>query len=75
MPPLPVVSGKETAKVLEKLGWGFARQKGSHMAYKKEGFRRPVIVPDHDELDRGTLKSILREANISIEQFIEVLNS
>lgn len=75
MPPLPVVSGKEAARVLEKLGWVFNRQRGSHMIFKKEGFRRPITIPNHTELDRGTLRSILRDANISVDQFIETLNN
>ena len=72
---LPVVSGREAAGALEKLGFELLpkRGKGSHMALWKAGVDRPVIVPDHKELDRGTLMSILRSAGVSKEEFVAAL--
>lgn len=72
---LPVVSGRETAAALQRLGFELMpnRGKGSHLALWREGLGRPVIMPDHKELDRGTLMSILRSAGVSREAFVEAL--
>lgn len=74
---LPVVSGKDTAKALGRLGYELQRKrgKGSHMALWSEAKRRLIIVPDHKELDRGTLRAILRQAEITVDQFVEALNA
>lgn len=67
MPPLPVVSGYEARKAFERDGWIFDRQKGSHMILVKEGCF-PLSVPDHRELDRGLLRSLIKKAGISVEE-------
>ena len=72
MPALPVISGKLCISVLERLGYEIVRTRGSHARLARQG-RAPVTVPLHDELDRGTLRSILRTAAISIEEFVQVL--
>jgi predicted RNA binding protein YcfA (HicA-like mRNA interferase family) len=72
MPPLPVVSGAQCVAALEKLGYAQARQRGSHVRLTCAG-RNPVTVPLHDELDRGTLRSILRTVQISVEEFLRLL--
>ena len=66
MPALPVVSGQQCIAVLERIGYEIVRKKGSHRRLTCAG-RSPVTVPVHDELDRGTLRSILRTAEISVE--------
>jgi predicted RNA binding protein YcfA (HicA-like mRNA interferase family) len=53
---------------LAKIGYARVRQKGSHVRLACPG-RSPVTVPLHDELDRGTLRSILRTVNLSEEEF------
>jgi len=58
---------------LVKLGYRQARQKGSHVRLVCAG-RQPVTVPLHDELDRGTLRSIIRTAEISVEEFVQLLS-
>lgn len=69
---LPVVSGQQTIKALTRLGFERVSQRGSHVKLRSfEG--RTAIVPMHDELARGTLRSILRQADISIEVFRENL--
>ena len=73
MTKLPVVSGRDTVKALERAGWYFARQSASHMIMAKTGFHATISVPDHRELDRGTLKGILRLANLSVEEFMLLL--
>ena len=71
MPRLPVVSGRDAIKALSKLGFVPVRQKGSHLVMRGNG--RTFAVPLHPELDRGTLRAILREANVSVDAFVEAL--
>lgn len=73
MPPLPVVSGMETRKALERAGWLFVRQKGSHMSLFNPDTNRQVTVPNHKDIDKGTLKSILKQANLSVDEFLIIL--
>ena len=54
-----VMSGKEVARILEKNGWKFMRQKGSHMMFAKKGFT--CVVPEHKEIKIGTLNSIKKK--------------
>jgi len=72
MTELPVVSGDQCISALERIGYGVARTKGSHVRMRCTG-RQPVTVPRHHELDRGTLRAILRTADISVEEFINLL--
>lgn len=74
MTRLPVVSGEDTVKALERFGWLVARRaKGSHIVLVKAGSIYSLSVPDHKELARGTLRKILRLANLSVEDFTRVL--
>ena len=71
---LPVVSGRQVIRALTKAGFQIVGRKGSHVRLKKkEGKTLIVVVPDHKELARGTLASILRQANLSREEFLELL--
>jgi len=72
MPKLPRISGKEVIRALEKLGFRIVRQRGSHVVMRKTEVG--CVVPQHKELAVGTLKGILKQANVSIEEFIKVLN-
>jgi predicted RNA binding protein YcfA (HicA-like mRNA interferase family) len=72
LPPLPVISGLTCIRALAKLGYAEARRKGSHVRLTCPG-RSPVTVPLHDQLDRGTLRSIIRTADVSVEEFIALL--
>lgn len=72
MPKLPVIRPKEALRVLAKLGFVVVRQKGSHVQLKKANLL--VTVPVHSrDLNPETLKSILRQAKLSIEEFAELL--
>jgi predicted RNA binding protein YcfA (HicA-like mRNA interferase family) len=73
MPALPVISGREVRRTLEKLGWQFARQRGSHMILVKSGLPASLSVPDHREVARGTLRSLIRSAGLTVEEFISAL--
>ncbi len=71
MPKLPVVSGKKMIQVLEKLGYDVKRRRGSHVMLLKAG--KLIVVPYHKELRPGTLRNILREADLTVEELIELL--
>jgi predicted RNA binding protein YcfA (HicA-like mRNA interferase family) len=73
MPKLPVVSGAETVRVFEQLGWEVARRKGSHIAMVKEGTTVTLSIPDHKVVAKGTLRSLIASAGITVAQFVETL--
>jgi predicted RNA binding protein YcfA (HicA-like mRNA interferase family) len=72
---LPVVSGREILRVLRKIGFAIVGRKGSHVRLKRRRGEEVliVIVPMHRELARGTLKSILRQANLTREDLLRLL--
>jgi predicted RNA binding protein YcfA (HicA-like mRNA interferase family) len=74
-PKLPVLSGEEVIRALRKFGYAVVRQKGSHVRLRNEGdpARLPVTVPLHKELAKGTLKNILSDSGISVEELISSL--
>jgi len=69
VPRLPVLSGKEVGRVFEQLGYVYQHHRGSHMIYRKPGAQR-LAIPDHRELDRGLLKGLIRDAGLSVEEFL-----
>ena len=73
MPPLPIVSGRQAVSAFERFGWQLARKRGSHMILTRDGSMVTLSIPDHRELDRGTLRSLIRSAGITVEDFIEAL--
>ncbi len=73
MSKLPRVSGRECVKALEKVGFYFKRQEGSHIILRRDNPFAQVVVPDHKELDRGTLRAIIRQAGLSIDEFVKLL--
>ena len=74
MGPLPVVSGRDVVKALGKLGYEFDRQRGSHMILRhRDPPHRRAVVPDHKEVAKGTLRSIIREAGLTVEEFRALL--
>jgi predicted RNA binding protein YcfA (HicA-like mRNA interferase family) len=72
VPELPIVSGDECVAALSRVGYRVARSRGSHLRLRCPG-RRPVTVPRHRELDRGTLKAILRTAGISVSELLQLM--
>ena len=67
----PVLTPREIIKTLEKFGFRFVSQNGSHMKYSNG--KRTTIIPNHDEVAKGTLRSILELAGVSLESFLENL--
>ena len=73
MSKLPVVSGAQCVKALEKAGFVVYRQRGSHITLVRTEPRAQTTVPNHKELDRGTLRAIIRQAGLSVDEFIALL--
>ena len=71
MPKLPCVSGAKAAKALERLGFVRQRQRGSHLVMRRGS--DVCVVPMHREVDQGTLRGVLRQANVSPEELVENL--
>ncbi|MFM8644882.1 MAG: type II toxin-antitoxin system HicA family toxin [Actinomycetota bacterium] len=71
MPELPVVSGSDAVKALERFGFRRVRQKGSHVVLRRGP--NGCVVPLHRETKRGTLAAILRQAKVSTEEFVQAL--
>jgi predicted RNA binding protein YcfA (HicA-like mRNA interferase family) len=71
---LPVdLSGLEVRTALERAGFVFRRQSGSHMVLRREHPYARVIVPDHKQLRSGTLRRIIADAGFTVEQFMQLL--
>ena len=70
---LPVVSGAQLVRVLEKLGWDVVRQRGSHVRLKNSDRSTFLVVPLHRKLKRGTLSGILRDAGLDREELRRLL--
>jgi predicted RNA binding protein YcfA (HicA-like mRNA interferase family) len=75
MPKLPRISGFKTVKILEKMGFIKSRQTGSHVVLKKQTLNGEIvcIVPLHKELKIGTLSGVLKQAQVSSNDFINYL--
>ena len=67
---LPVISGREAVRLFERFGWRVARQQSSHIILIKPGELATLSVPDHREVARGTLRSLIRAANLTVDEFI-----
>jgi predicted RNA binding protein YcfA (HicA-like mRNA interferase family) len=75
MPKMPRISSREAIRALERLGFEQVRQTGSHVVMTKETEAGKVgcVVPVHQELQVGTLSGILKQAQVTVEEFIESL--
>lgn len=73
MSKLPRVSGRECVRALERAGFYFKRQEGSHVILRRDDPFCQVVVPDHRELDRGTLRAIIQSAGLGVDAFVELL--
>jgi predicted RNA binding protein YcfA (HicA-like mRNA interferase family) len=67
---LPVMSGREVVRVFETLGWETVRQTGSHIIMTKDEELVTLSVPDHPEVAKGTLRSLIRTAGLTVEEFV-----
>jgi predicted RNA binding protein YcfA (HicA-like mRNA interferase family) len=71
-PKAPVLSGEQLIRALEKFGYSRVRQKGSHvrLRHPSDSGRKPVTVPLHPTIAIGTLRRILRDAQIAIDELL-----
>ena len=71
MAHVPRVSGREAARVFATLGYEIARQRGSHIRLRhRDGSRPPLTVPDHRELKTGLLHRLIRDAGMTVDEFV-----
>ena len=73
MSGLPRVSGQECIKALVRIGFSARRRRGSHITLRRNTPYAQLVVPDHRELDRGTLRAIIRQAGLNVEEFNDLL--
>ena len=73
MSKLPVLSGEDCIKALAQAGFYFHHQRGSHVVLRRDEPRSMLVVPNHRELDRGTLRAIIRQAGLSLDEFVRLL--
>ena len=73
MPKLPRISGREAVRAFEKAGWEISRQRGSHVVLTKPGSVYTVSIPMHRVLAPGLLRDQLRKAELTVNEFTELL--
>ncbi len=70
MANLPVLSGQEVVRVFKSFGWSVARQRGSHIIMTRQDEIVTLSIPDHKEVAKGTLRSLIRSANLTVDEFV-----
>ncbi len=75
MPQLPIISGWEAVRAFDKAGWKISRREGSHIILVKVGIPVTLSIPDHREVKRGTLRSLIRKAGLSVDEFMLLIRS
>jgi predicted RNA binding protein YcfA (HicA-like mRNA interferase family) len=74
MSVLPRISGREVVAALVRLGFEKDRQKGSHIVLRQKAYpHRRLVIPDHKEVAKGTLRAIIKQAGLTVEEFNELL--
>ena len=71
MARLPRLSGREVVRTFHKLGWEQAHQTGSHVIMVRQGHPATLSVPDHKEVAVGTLRSLIRSAGVTVDEFMD----
>ena len=74
MSTLPRISGREVVAALSKIGYERDRQKSSHIVLRQIAYpHRRVVVPDHREVAKGTLRKIIKQVGLTVEEFKQLL--
>jgi predicted RNA binding protein YcfA (HicA-like mRNA interferase family) len=73
MSRLPQVSGSDVVRALEKIGFSVRRQHGSHIIMRRTSPFAQTVVPNHRQIDRGTLRAILKQTGLSTNEFANLL--
>jgi predicted RNA binding protein YcfA (HicA-like mRNA interferase family) len=71
--PLANISGKEASKAFQEVGWQIIGQVGSHLVMSKPDLRVNLSIPQHKELSIGTLRALIRNAGMTVEEFLDLL--
>jgi predicted RNA binding protein YcfA (HicA-like mRNA interferase family) len=74
MGKIPLLRPWEAVRAFERLGWKIARQRGSHIIMTRPGHIATLSIPDHPFVARGTLRSLIARAGISLEEFMDSLS-
>ena len=72
MPVIPAISGRRASKVFESFGWRVSRHR-NHIVMIRDGETDILSIPDHKEVARGTLRDIIRDAGITVAEFIAAI--
>jgi predicted RNA binding protein YcfA (HicA-like mRNA interferase family) len=74
-PQLPIVSGRDAVRAFERLGYQVVRQRGSHirLRHPSDPSKLPLTIPDHRTLKPGLLRGLIRDAQIEVQQFLDLL--
>ena len=72
MPKLPSISGKKAIKAFEKIGYHVVRKRGSHFRLQHPD-KIPLTIPEHRTISKGLLKRLLRDSELSVEEFVKLL--
>jgi predicted RNA binding protein YcfA (HicA-like mRNA interferase family) len=70
VPPLPLLKPAEVVRALETFGWRVSRRRSSHIILTKPGHIATLSVPDHNHVARGTLRALIRQAGLTVDQFL-----
>ncbi len=74
MSKLPRVSGREVVRAFVRIGYEVDRQRGSHVVLRhRDPPHRRLVVPDHREVAKGTLRKLVREAGLTVDEFSELV--
>jgi predicted RNA binding protein YcfA (HicA-like mRNA interferase family) len=73
MSELPTISARQCIAALEKAGFYVIRQRGSHINLRRDNPFARVVVPNHRELKKGMLRAIIRQAGLTVEEFLDLL--
>lgn len=74
MSKLPVISGAECVKALEKIGFTIRRQKSSHIIMRRDNPYTLIVVPAHKTLKAGTLRKIICDIGLTVDEFIDIMD-
>ena len=75
MPKVPLLRPQMVVKTFERFGWVVARQRGSHIIMTKAGHMATLSIPNHSQVARGTLRSLIQHARLTIEEFLQAVES
>jgi predicted RNA binding protein YcfA (HicA-like mRNA interferase family) len=73
MAKLPRISSRQCIRALAKAGFYFVRQKGSHITLRRDSPFAQVIIPENKEMPSGTLRRIIRDAGLTVDEFVELV--